>query len=228
VLWDSREDAQALQEGVNAAQSLERFLNVADLRQWEHFKTDGAAALTVPKSQDARGYEAFDLLQFEVTAASAFSSTFLFRHKIQFHWQFTLTPKTRVRKREVIVLEPITLGPSVVQYFPEAGSVKAKVELEYEGQKLPIKDEPVIEIKKSQEFNLFKGLRDMEWLQWSIAGAFAMLSGMLLLYVKVPGFGTFGDYINLFLWGVGVDQGKNLAQSFAASISLPAAPAGGR
>jgi hypothetical protein len=51
-----------------------------------------------------------------------------------------------------------------------------------------------------------------------IAGILVVLSGMSLLYVGNPTFGTAGDYLALALWGAAVGEGLQLARRFWPSM----------
>jgi hypothetical protein len=62
-----------------------------------------------------------------------------------------------------------------------------------------------------------------EDLRFSLAaGALVLLSGMSVLYVSNPTFGTAGDYVAIGLWGAAVGEGLQLARRLWPS--LPRAP----
>ena len=44
----------------------------------------------------------------------------------------------------------------------------------------------------------------------------SVASGVALYAIK-PHFGSYADYLALFTWGAGLDQGKNFIQSLAAN-----------
>ena len=52
-----------------------------------------------------------------------------------------------------------------------------------------------------------------------IAGVLVVLSGMSLLYVGNPTFGTVGDYLALALWGAAVGEGLQLARRLWPSLA---------
>jgi hypothetical protein len=53
-----------------------------------------------------------------------------------------------------------------------------------------------------------------EWVLVGVSAVIALASGLVLYYLPNPTFGSLQDYLALFTWGVGVDQGKNLVQTF--------------
>jgi hypothetical protein len=217
VLWSLRgpEDADTLAKCVAAAADLNKFFALADRRDWENLKKEKDTIRLVPPKSS--GFEAFDPLQFAVTS-HAISDTYLFHHKVLYRWQFLFTPKSRGEK---LKLTPETMGPYVTQYFPQAGSVKTSVTLEYEGETVSVDFPDEIPIRDSSDFRIRNGFEKVEWLSWGIAAALAIVSAILMFYVKNPGFGSFQDYVTLFLWGAGVDQTKNFAQSLTATSTPP-------
>jgi len=42
---------------------------------------------------------------------------------------------------------------------------------------------------------------------WALAALVALATGLSTLYFKGTSWGSFQDYVTMFLWGVGVDQG---------------------
>jgi hypothetical protein len=68
-------------------------------------------------------------------------------------------------------------------------------------------------VKDSDDFRFLSAFQRVEFVSWGIAAATAIASGLGMFYVKNAGFGSFQDYLTLFLWGLGVDQGKNFVQA---------------
>ncbi len=55
-----------------------------------------------------------------------------------------------------------------------------------------------------------------------LAAIIAIVTGLSMFYYNSPTFGSYKDYISLFLWGAGVDQGKNFLQAMQ-TYSAPGA-----
>jgi hypothetical protein len=108
---------------------------LADQKEWNRIGDD--LQICPPKATDPDGLEAYQVVPFSVTASDLRTErTYLFRHKVEFHWTFRLTPTKTLpekwgwkRPPAEVVLEPVSLGPSVVQYFPRQGDVHASVTL---------------------------------------------------------------------------------------------------
>ena len=67
-------------------------------------------------------------------------------------------------------------------------------------------------------------------MSWAIAaGLAAVVTGLSMFYFKGSTWGSYQDYLSLFLWGAGVDQVKTFLQSLQASSTTGAiAPAAGQ
>ena len=220
ILWDKREDKQTLDDCAKAASDLAQFFDVADRHTWDRLKKT-TLEIQMPVNSDPAGFEAFGPLEFSVTAPqSRDDENYLFNYRIEYRWKFTMTPKYHWYEwthLEKIVLEPVTLGPSVMQYFPRAGNVEVAVKLKFMGEEGPVAEPPPsLPIGPSREFRVMNGFEHAELLSWGIALVIAIASGLSIYYVNAPGWGTFKDYLTLFLWGVGVEQGKNFLQSTVA------------
>lgn len=186
----------------------------------------------MPVTSDPDGLEAFTPFAFSVTSDdSQVSGSYLFRRKVQYAWKFTLEPgarnwrdKLRGKAPNSVTLTPITLGPSVVQYFPRRGKVKVSVTLSYTGAPISVFETPGPDIRDSSEFGMLRAFEGVEYVSWAIAAAVALATGLSTYYVKNPTFGSYQDYLTLMLWGVGMDQGKNILQALQSVSSQPAGP----
>jgi len=70
-----------------------------------------------------------------------------------------------------------------------------------------------LQIAKSSDFGTLSGLAKIEKISWLLASIVAIVTGLSTFYFKGGSFGSFQDYLTLFLWGAGVDQGKNFLQA---------------
>jgi hypothetical protein len=219
ILWDERHDKATLAECVKKASDLVQLFDVTDRRTWERLKQTKLEIQT-PVNSDPGGFEAFAPLQFSVTTPSSRDDQrYIFNYRIQYRWKFILTPAHRgyqLTTLKEMTLEPVTLGPSVMQYFPHAGQVVVSVVLEFLGEQHPVKESKSLAIERSTDFSVMKGFEGAELVSWGIALVIAIASGLSIYYVGAAGWGTFKDYLTLFLWGAGVEQGKNFLQSAIA------------
>ena len=77
---------------------------------------------------------------------------------------------------------------------------------------------PIV-IAKSSEFRAWKITGSADLLAFALAGIAAIVSG-LAIYGKAPTFGSsMQDYIALFTWGAGIDQGKNFIQALTSNTT---------
>jgi len=223
ILWDHREHPEDLEPLIQASTDIYTFFEKADGSLWQRIK---GKALTI-RLPNTNGLEAYQILPFSVeTEDSAIKRSYLFRHKIEYKWKFEL-PKSW--GREIPPLEPSSLGPSVSQYFPRPGKIKVSAKLVYGNDKngKGVTADKDLSISVSSDFRGYKILAWTEVASWLIAVIVAIATGLFMFYYKNPSWGTHQDYLTLFLWGIGVDQGKNFLQALQAYSAQPVTPSSG-
>ena len=102
-----------------------------------------------------------------------------------------------------------------MQYFPDAGEVAVWVELKFQGKPIVVKSSETLSIGPTREFRIMKSFESAELLSWGVALALAVFSGLSIYYIDSAGWGSFKDFLTLFLWGAGMEQGKTFLQSAA-------------
>jgi hypothetical protein len=230
ILWDNRhpEDLRPLIEPAKK-NDIERLFRLADRRLWERIKTQHLA-IEMPVINEPDQSEAYRLLEFSVKATNPTTAgSYLFLHKIEYWWEFTLETENTGKEGAVTVppLRPRSLGPSVVQYFPVRGNVTVSVKPVYNLDESRYRVESAgrpLTITESSDFQPYQILELTEFTSWLIAAVIAIASGLLMFYYKEASWGTYKDYLTLFLWGVGIDQGKNFLQALQSFSGQPASP----
>jgi hypothetical protein len=125
-------------------------------------------------------------------------------------------------KRHTMTLNPVTEEPQVIQYFPTEGQVWVSVEISWSGDlenpvRLPKEGEMgPLTVSPSRDFGMFNDLEKVQYISFGAAGLAAITTGVMTFYVNHPGFGSLSDYLTLFAWGAGFDQGKNFLQNLQA------------
>jgi hypothetical protein len=218
ALWDERSSPEALV----SSSGLIEMLKVADDSNWEQLKK-AKLTIRVPITSDPNGLVTYVPLQFSVGSESddRVVHSYLYKHRIEFAWTFKL--KTN---RGDVTLKPVSLGPSVVQYFPRSGNVQVSVELRYKGEVRSVPDAEV-QIFDSSDFGFFQSFEKVELASWLIAAGAAIVTGLSTFYFKGQAFGSFQDYLSLAVWGAGVDQTKNFVQNLQVFSTTPPTAAGG-
>ena len=110
------------------------------------------------------------------------------------------------------------MGKTLLQFAPEAGALDARVTLRHnsETSKTLTGTVSILGSGVSLPVRLFA---IQELVLILVSTAIALASGLVLYYDSNASFGSMQDYLALFTWGVGVDQGKNLAQTFQSLSS---------
>jgi hypothetical protein len=165
----------------------------------------------------------WELLKFSIAPPDAppgvtappVATTYLFRRGLQYHWTFTATLADLEGGVQGTPFPGKSTQPVVFAYAgKDATALTASVLVEWKGAPggsksftVPAQKQDVI---PSPEMRAHRAFETTEIASWVLAGVLAMISGLWLLYAKNPTFGQFQDYLGLFAWGVGIDQGKNL------------------
>lgn len=237
VLWERR-DAPEFGDLAAHAGHIEDFFRLADEKVWERLQqAHRADRLRVKAPEDA---QAFHDVRFEVVPDAAdLNEAFLFRHGLCWEWEWSFTPEpTRAdgggmragweRFRRAVMSGPAparrvetTNGPCLVQFAPAPGRLEGEVTLRWKERSLSLPCPPV-RVTEAREFGVLRGFETLEVWSTLLALGLALASGLAGRFFNVPTFGAPGDYLALFLWGVGVDQAKNAWQLFSSQ----APPAG--
>jgi hypothetical protein len=193
--------------------NFQKTFDVADKADWDLIKK-AKLRVEAPMNDGLSAHEAYEPLRFQVTTGDKLlNETYLFRRGLKFKWHAELRGQSD--EKDLVVYEPETLSPRMVHFSVDPGmlSVSAKVLCDTPlGEDEKTVDVATVPIAKSSEFKIFQHLERAEALSLVFAGSFAIISGLLTFYYKNPTFGSFQDYLMLFLWGVGVDQTKNFLQ----------------
>jgi hypothetical protein len=218
ILWEQRADVAALL-GPAKTDIIELF-KLADDHLWRQL-TETLLTIRMPVTNDPDGLAAYDTLQFSIeTGDPALDESYLFRHKTECHWTFIMQPTRTFRQKygrrdqpQQVMLTPVSLGPSVVQYFPCAGSVRVSAKLVYQAKSKELPEAVGPTIRASSDYAVYKILALSEVYSWFVAALLAIATGLSTYYFTSSSWGTYEDYLTLFMWGVGVDQGKNFLQA---------------
>jgi hypothetical protein len=215
ILWSCRNNAETLAQCAGAGGDVLKLFDIVDRLDWETLK-EAPLTIQFPTNSNPDGIEAFSPLTFSIIAGGApVEKSYLFRHNMSVNWRIQLEPESRRLRRtpKPITLTPKILGPSVMQYFPFGGTVHASAELSYRGNPHPVNTDEKLVIEPSREFGVMKGFERAELLGWLVATAIALASGLSIYYLPALGWGSFKDYMTLFLWGAVGDQGRNFIQA---------------
>ena len=119
----------------------------------------------------------------------------LFREKVATEWERRCT------------------GRSVVQFAPEVGRMEVGVRLRH-GDIVTDEIQGTVQVEKMNSSLRMRLVATEEIVLTVVSSALALASGLVLYYLPNPTFGSLQDYLALFTWGIGIDQGKNLVQTF--------------
>lgn len=210
----------------NYRDSLENFFRVADDWVWQRLEKKSWKILA---PENNTGLEALEPLTYAAsTGDEKGDQTFLFKRGLVFRWTFELRqqPKDGLPGAMIDSMVVETLSPRVVHFSPKPGQLRIAVEVQRRDKTSrvePVKPGPIFsQLAQSTTLGLLKNFNRSEWASLGLAAIFALVSGLLTFYYKNPVFGATQDYLALFLWGVGVDQTKNLLQHLQSTSEAAA------
>lgn len=214
ILWTRRfasDDFNQLAALLQGNASDEMFLQTSDDLSWQFIQTTGLS-IEMPDRNGPDPIQTFTPINAHVkTEDTAMDESFFFHHKLSFDWQFLLTDKKG--RKTILKLTPETVGPRIMQYMPKPGRLTLSVTVRQKQSaqsktKINVAAEP-IDVRKSSDFGYFSGLERLEIYSTLLAAVFAIISGLGTFYFKNAAWGSFQDYLTLFVWGAGIDQSKN-------------------
>jgi len=103
-----------------------------------------------------------------------------------------------------------TDGLTLVQYFPSKGLVKVKATLRWGGEEIPNETPLSFDVIQNPEYRK-RGMfatGGTEYAAIAVAALFAIVTAMGTQYDST--FGTFTQYVTLFVWAAGAGTGGNL------------------
>lgn len=159
----------------------------------------------------------------------ALAESYLVCNVLKYRWRFTM-PATRPARRwwqfpsavpQARDFNPTMLlsGPRVTQDAPFAGPLTVGVTIQWPagsngaGEQLTeITMAEPLKIDANSELSLLGSLDGSERALMLFVTVITLVTALPTLYFAKASFGSFGDYIAILAWAIGVDQGKNLLQ----------------
>jgi hypothetical protein len=244
ILWESRGRDAWAEEIVKLHPAnreewapLERIYKVIDDGWWQLLKTLPAGQRKVEApSSTLDPIEAYETVVFKLKTETdpGLLRSYLVQKKLKYEWTIEVFARQGWGAGEMKSLGTLKVEstqPQVAQYSPKAGGMKASVRIVYDGDGGPtVQQDAPVPIRGSGDFRAWRISESADMIAFFAALLASVVSGVAL-YALTPTFGGLKDFIALFTWGAGIDQGKNFLQSLAANATpapaaAPTAPPG--
>jgi len=214
LLWRERERpwAEQLAKECERGRSIQALFRLGDAQFWEELKEKvKSGTLTLKRyPTDEKPLRTYDLLEVSLESTD-FGKTAagIFKHKFAVIWTITVNGHKKSSAE--------TDGLKLAQYFSEPGGVSVEAILSWEGKKIPgtTSDknplELYFEVKKNPDFSSLNFITSggfTEGVVLAIAAGFAVATAMVTQYDAT--FGSFSQYLTLFLWAAGAGIGGNI------------------
>lgn len=234
ILWDCHKDNELFSQLFKLLKdSTEPIFSIVDGANWERFKKlAGAGKLIVkgPSPDSLDPVQAYMPVTFRIETDDDpdLLKSYLLQKKLTYTWKFEIHAYRFRKLLKIGELEVTSAEPKVTQYAPKAGLIVLKeVSVKYASEHTPIpvkqagetSQEPgrlwTVNIVKSRDFQIWRIAESADFIALFVAVIAGVVSG-LMLYLQNPTFGAFKDYLQLFMWGAGIDQTKNFIQALGS------------
>lgn len=214
------DEIKNLVDAYRPAEDIEAVYKVADASAWARLKEAIAAqTVSIRSTQDPSKLEALYPLKFVLKFVDpALTESYFVNNVATYAWHLRFTGQKKFRFRKPLELSseltPVETGPRITQYAPFPGKVQLDVTIKWNKQsvKVPTTGSAEFDVAENSELSAQKGFDLSELILMAIMFVVALATGLPALYFSKLTFGSFGDYVAMLTWAIGVDQSKNLIQ----------------
>lgn len=213
LLWREHETPwiDRLLAAETAGEPLETLYRRLDEVVWSAM-TDHRAQFRLVRAPGRERVATWDLVEFRLRVhADGITEARVSRHPCLVRW--------RVEPAEGPPRTVETDGLTLVQYFPTPGLVAVRASLVWGGQTIDVPEALALAVEENKEFRPVAALD--EWIEYGVtalAALFSVLTALQALYDAT--FGSFTQYITLFLWAAGASVGGNLFKQLGAGRTV--------
>jgi hypothetical protein len=212
---------EPLAKSCTGEQSLEELFRIVDEGLWAKLlraadperyseKSSGntventASRLQIVRDANADAdLQAYDLVEVRLTSGNSDFDARIVNHPLRVVWRI-VPPNGNVRTDEAD-------GLTLLQYFSSPGAVRLQAFLRWQGREIAVKHELALKVVANPDYDKSQLVRSgiaTEWAVLAIAAGFAVATAMASLYDST--FGSFSQYLALFVWAAGAGTGGNL------------------
>jgi hypothetical protein len=203
----------------------------ADRLSWERLKVDVPGRVKIQQLQPGQGPEALHPLRFTLWFENrSCADSYFVNNVLVYEWEFQFTPDKPLQRVSRIDSPVRVKQPRVTMYVPAAGKLQVRARIWWPTASA---SEPPLELEAkefiigpNQDLLLVNQLEASTVVYFGVMAAIAVATGLPTLYLDNPTFGSYADYVKILVWGIGIDQGKNLIQlvQSAPADALPSPP----
>ena len=230
LLWRERKESWAaeLATACEKRAPLDELFRIVDAKVWEELEaTAKTGELKIDRSTTSeQDPKTFDLVELSLKSPTSRLEGLVLRHPLRIGW--------RIAQGDKGVRIADTSHDGLVQYFQSSGTVTVTAVLRWQERQVYIEDPCLFDVVDNHNHRgrrAFKGWT--EWAAIGIAVAFTIATAMRSQYNAT--FGSYNQYLDLFIWAAGAATGGNLFSQLGPTstpggrtdATLPAASPGG-
>jgi hypothetical protein len=218
--WEQLKAGQLTDEQLKAEQLKAEQLKAGQLKAEQlkagQLKARVPGLVQIQEAQPGQSYEALHPLRFVLRFDDpALNDSYFVNNILVYEWEFEFKPD-REDPRMSRVTSPVRVRqPRVTMYVPTAGKLSVRARIFWPGDA----SEPVLEVERkdfqiapNQDLRLLGRLEASTVAHFALMAGVAVVTGLPALYFDNATFGAYTDYVKILIWGIGIDQGKNLLQ----------------
>jgi hypothetical protein len=225
LVWRERDypwAADLAQQSAPGA-DVDQLFELVDRKFWEHLQSIKDQLTIVRDTTSMAKVETLDVVELFLEPGDGELKSRILFHPLRVVWTIT-PPDGNVRTGE-------TDGMTLVQYFATEGKVLVSAVLRWRKEEIPIPGERELTVVAGREYGRDKLVLSGGALEGSVlllAILFAVVTAMSTQYDST--FGSFDQYLALFVWAAGAGSGGNLFKQLGADnvvggatdVTLPA------
>jgi hypothetical protein len=217
IMWQLRQDAAALAKLVALKDDpeIEKVFAAVDDLNWKALTAPATQLqINAPTGEPVEAYEPV-VFKLNVVGDKALEGSFLVQKKLTYNWTIEVSDPRDGSTLQTLQVE--SKQPRIAQFFPRASTMKATVQIDYEGKAGPKVEQAIgTPVSNSSTFRAWRIVEASDWWAFGIVLFLSVVSGLSGTLFGVTFGASLKDYLALFAWGASLDQGKNFIQALAA------------
>ena len=225
ILWETRKETvfDDIYNGYMESQDVDDVFEKVDNFYWKRLKTAQGNINFVQPRNSGDPFETFQGINFEIEPRNdELGDNYLFKHGLKYEWSITIREDSikywqfwkwlnvwNWRPRKIKMLKTLSCSPKIRQFSPITGKLEGHVEVFHKDEHFKVEMDEKMPIAQSTSTQISTSTKINDGISSVAAAIIGILTGITSYYLNQELFGSAEDYILLFLWGAGIEQGTS-------------------